>query len=279
MTLEAEYNNRARVPEHPQIIDCWQRDAAAWREASDCELDLVYGESDRSKLDLFHPTTGRHAAPVALFVHGGYWQALDRKFFSHMARGPNARGIAVAVASYDLCPDATVMDIVRQIRHACRWLWRRNGGIVTVYGHSAGGHLAAAMVATDWQAEDPALPAGLVPAALAISGLFDLEPLVETSINGALGLTAETAREASPLHWTPASGARLVAAVGGDESSEYLRQSRSVCEVWAARGAETLCDVIEGTNHFTVIAGLAEPASGLTETLCDLATGTGRPRQ
>ncbi|MDP3317930.1 MAG: alpha/beta hydrolase, partial [Bosea sp. (in: a-proteobacteria)] len=100
---ETQYNNRARVPEHPQVIASWARDAEAYRAEALCELGVSYGESERQRYDLFKPETMRGNA-IVLFIHGGYWQALDRSFFSHMARGLNRRGIPVAVVGYDLCP-------------------------------------------------------------------------------------------------------------------------------------------------------------------------------
>src|SRR5919202_1812750 len=185
MDYEAEYDNRARVPEHAAITEAY------------AELDIAYGPSERQRLDLFWPDAPEPAG-LAVFVHGGYWQRNARDGFSHMARGANAHGIAVAVPGYDLCPAVTVDDIVNQIRACCRFLWQRFGKRLVVAGHSAGGHLAAAMVATDWPALDATLPADLVPAGLTISGVFELAPLTRTSINDALGLDEAAARAASP---------------------------------------------------------------------------------
>ncbi|WP_048860786.1 alpha/beta hydrolase, partial [Acidisphaera rubrifaciens] len=152
---EAEYNNRAKVPEHPAIIAQWAADSAAFRAAQPgAALDLAYGPSARQRLDLFRPagSTGT-GAPLAMFIHGGYWQGLDKSFASHLARGLVARGVAVAVPSYDLCPDVTLDAIVAQMRAAVAWLVARHGAPVFAMGHSAGGHLAAMLLATDWRAE------------------------------------------------------------------------------------------------------------------------------
>jgi arylformamidase len=143
---EAEYNNRARVPEHPQIFAAWARDAAAYRDEAAgerrAELGLPYGATTRQTIDLFAPAGGA-AAPLALFIHCGYWRSLEPALFSHVARGLNGHGVAVAVAGYDLCPQARIADIIGQTRQACLYLWRRFGRRITVCGHSAGGHLAA----------------------------------------------------------------------------------------------------------------------------------------
>jgi arylformamidase len=267
MDLEAEYNTRARVPEHPAHIAGWQRDAAAWRQACPrAELDLAYGPWPRERLDLFHPAPAGEA-PLALFIHGGYWQALDRSFASHCARGLNRRGIAVAVPSYDLCPAVPLETIVAQMRAACRFLWQRTGRRILATGHSAGGHLAAMLLATDWPACDPALPAGLVHAALPISGVFELEPLLATSIGAGLRLTPAEARALSP-RWLPSPGRPLHCVVGGAESGEFLRQSRDMAAAWGGSFA-----ALPGADHFTVIAPLADPASGLVAVTERLARG------
>jgi arylformamidase len=202
-----------------------------------------------------------------MFIHGGYWQGLHPSFFSHLARGLHAHGIGVAIPGYDLCPTVQLADIVDQIRAACRKLAPR--GPLVVAGHSAGGHLAACMLATKWE-EHGAL-AGLVPAAYAISGLFDLRPLVSTSLNAALRLSEAEAACLSPLLWTAPAGRTLDALVGGEESAEYLRQSRNMAERWGAAGVATRFDVVPGANHFTVIAALADPDSRMTIRLAELA--------
>jgi arylformamidase len=266
---EAEYNNRARVPEHPAIIEGWARDAAAYRGANPPQ-PIAYGPSERQFIDLFHPAVPDHEAKTVLFVHGGYWQNLAPSSFSHMTRGLNAHGVAVAIAGYDLCPQVRVGDIVEQVRAACRELARFEKHLV-VAGHSAGGHLTACMVATNWPAVDEKLPAGFVSAGYAISGLFELKPLVPTSINKALGMDEAEAELLSPLSWAPPAGLVLDAVVGGEESAEYLRQSRTIAERWGAAGVRTRYEAVPGANHFTVIAPLADPHSAMTRRVAELA--------
>jgi arylformamidase len=271
---EVEYNNRARVPDHPDIFARWAREAAAYRERmkadENAELGLAYGPSARQKVDLFFPEATGHT-PLAMFVHGGYWRSLDHSTFSHVAAGLNARGIAVAVAGYDLCPQVTIAQIVDQIRTACLFLWRRFGQRIMVYGHSAGGHLAACMVATDWKKLDPKAPADLVPAGYSISGLFDLTPLVATAMNADLRLDEPTAARLSPLAWPVAAGRAFDAVVGGAESAEFLRQSRIVAEGWRARGVETRYEEVAGANHFTVVDPLSDANSAMTARCAALA--------
>lgn len=267
---ETEYNNRARVPEHPEIIAGWARDAAAYRAEAFCELGVSYGEGARQRYDLFKPETVRGNA-IAMFIHGGYWQALDPSFFSHMARGLNLRGVPVAVVGYDLCPQVELGHIVWEIQQAAASLWQRFRLPVVAAGHSAGGHLSACALATDWKNVDPELPDQLVPAAYGISGLYNLKPLTETSINGALKLTVEAAELESPLFWPAPARLTMDAVVGGAESEEYLKQSRRITDVWGLEGVRTRYEEIDGANHFTVIAGLADPENAMTRRIAELA--------
>ena len=263
---EVEYNNRARVPENPSLIAGWARDAAAYRERH-APRSIRYGPGARNSIDFF---PGDDSGEIVVFIHGGYWQALDSSFFSHLAGGLNAHGIGVAIPCYDLCPDVTVDDIIRQMRTASGEL-ARLGRRLVVSGHSAGGHLAACMLATDWPAFDASIPEDLVMAAYAISGLFDLGPLVETSINSALRLDHAAAWAASPLFWNAPLRGSLDAVVGENESAEYFRQSRSIVDAWGAAGLATRFGTIANANHFTAIAPLADANSAMVGRLKELA--------
>ena len=179
-------------------------------------------------------------------------------------------GIAVAVVGYDLCPVVTIADIVEQIRRACIYLWQRFPRPILASGHSAGGHLAAAMVATDWPSLYPKAPADLVPAGYAISGVFDLLPLLGLPVNQDLRLDAVEARRLSPLLWRVPPGRTLDAAVGDLETSEFKRQSRAIAEAWTKENAQTRYAELPG-NHFTVIEPLADPASAMVSRLAELA--------
>lgn len=271
LNLEAEYNNRARVPEHPGIISGWKEAAAAFRAAhKNAELGISYGESAQQMLDVFWPDASRDA-PLTLFIHGGYWQALDPSFFSHLAKAANANGVAFALCGYDLCPQVSIAGIIEQVRAAALHLWKKYRRPIVASGHSAGGHLAACLAATDWKRCDAEVPENLVPSGLAISGLFDLVPLVPTTVNAALKLDDTEAARLSPIHW-PLPGVRVLDVwVGGAESSEYLRQSRTVTEVWKKHGAKTAYRELDGANHFTVLDPLNDPGSGISQRLAALA--------
>lgn len=269
LDLEVEYNNRARVPEHPAIIAGWAADAAAFRAGhAAAALDQAYGTGERHRYDWFPAASPREGAPVLLFIHGGYWQALDKSFHSHMAAGANAHGLDVAVMSYDLCPQVKLAVIVDNVIACIRHLHQRTGCRVLPFGHSAGGHLAACMAAANWPRIGEA--ADIIAAAMPVSGLFHLAPLVPTSVNKAVGMDAGEAAVLSPLTWSPQVGLKVTAVVGGEEPSEYQRQTRSLVEAWGALGAITRRIVVPGANHFTVILPFADPSSDLTRELVAL---------
>jgi arylformamidase len=270
---EKEYDNRGRVPEHPEIFARWEAETKAYRAARpDAELGLSYGPSPRQTMDLFPAKDNDAMTPLAMFIHGGWWRSLDPAMFSQMAKGANAHGVSVAVIGYDLCPQVSVATIIEQVRAACLALWRRTGKRIFVYGHSAGGHLTACMVAQDWKVFASDAPADLVPAGYAVSGVFDLSPILQVTPNQDIRLDAEQARACSPLFWKVPRGRRLDAVVGGLESSEFLRQSKTLAEAWGARGVETRYEEIAGTNHFTVIDPLADPDSAMTRRVVQMAT-------
>jgi arylformamidase len=266
---EAEYNNRKRVPEHVEIAERWALLASAYRLAGDAQFDQRYGSRERQRYDLFRAADAD--APLVVYIHGGYWQRGDRKDYSFVARELNAQGIAVAVPSYTLCPAVSVMEIGDEIQQCLAALWKQTKKRPTVIGHSAGGHLTAEMMSRSWSGFT-GVPADLVHTGYAISGVFDLAPLIGTSINEAVGLKEGIARAASPLFRPPPpKGRRLVAAVGGEESAEFLRQSREIAEKWSAVGVEARCEVIAGANHFTIVDELIRPGSVMLTQIVTLA--------
>jgi arylformamidase len=269
---ETEYNNRTRVPEHPEIFARWQRDAGAYRKAArSAKLGVHYGPSPRQIIDIFAAKDDNATTPLAMFIHGGWWRSLEPAMFSQMAAGPNAHGVTVVVAGYDLCPQVGIATIIEQMRAACLWLWRQRRKRIFVYGHSAGGHLAACMAATDWKTLAPDAPDDLVAAAYAISGVFDLVPLAQISVNQDLRLDERSARAASPLYWRVPPGRSLDAVVGALESSEFLRQSSTITEAWRQAMAQTRYEAIADANHFTVIEPLGRADSAMTKRVVELA--------
>jgi len=268
---EGQYNNRANVPEHPELLADWAARSAAWAEDARAMRTLSYGDGDAEMLDLF--LADAEGAPVHMYIHGGYWQANDRKSSSFVARPLVEAGAHVAVIDYGLCPNVTIDEIVRQCRVALAWLWReseRFGGDpdrITVSGHSCGGQLVGMAMAADWAEFGADLPKDLVKGGVSVSGVFDLEPLLNTTINIKVGMDGETARRNSPLFMEPASGAPLALYWGGDETDAFRWQSETMAEVWGAKGVETVAEAISGVNHFTVLTGMEDPAHPATRAI------------
>jgi arylformamidase len=264
--LDAQYNNRARIPDHPQIFARWANASALARQQAPCQLDVPYGDGAGETLDVFLPEQAN--APVFVFVHGGYWRALDKSDHSFVAPALVNAGALVVVPNYALCPAVTIDHIALQMVKVLAWTYRnaaRLGGNprhIVVGGHSAGGQLAAMLLSCTWPQVSADLPERLVQSALSISGLFDLEPLRHTPfIAKDLRLTAASARRLSPALF-PAPEGTLVAVVGGDESEEFIRQNALIRRAWGATSVP-VCEAIPNTNHLTVLHDLADARAPL----------------
>jgi arylformamidase len=262
--FEAQYNNRALVPEHPQIIARWVSESAKTRATARCELDLEYGTSFLEKLDLFFPEAPSKA--LLVFIHGGYWRSLDKNDFSFLASAFTKQGITVAMINYGLAPQLRIDDIVRQSRVAVAWLAqnaRRYGADASklyIAGHSAGAHLAAMMAATHWPSVSTMLPIDLVKGAICISGIYDLDPLRFTAVNQDVRLDEAAAKRLSPALMQPPVKLPMLMGVGGDESDEFKRQNKLLVERWSSVSA--IQDIpLPGTNHFSVVEELANAES------------------
>lgn len=268
MTLAAQYSNRELVPDHPQIIASWHSDAQDFRARAKADIDLSYGAGPRNRFDLFHPRADKDG-PLVVFIHGGYWRSFDKSVFSHMAAGATAHGLTVAVPSYSLCHAVQVHDIIDELRQFCLEAGRLTGRRLLVCGHSAGGHLAACMAATDWSLLGA--PPDLIQAGLSISGLFDLRPLLATPLNDDIRLTASSALAASPLSWPVPQSLSFHSWVGALESREFIRQSETLSAAWTGLGLDAPHVEVAGKNHFTVPDGLADPKSAMTRQIVALA--------
>lgn len=265
--LERMYNNRMRVPDHGDYFARWAAESALARRSLPCELDVPYGDAPRERLDAF-AAKGK-GAPLVVFMHGGFWKALDKSFHSFVAAALHDAGAAVVLPNYSLCPQASIPQITLQVARAVAWSWhhaRRLGADprrIVVMGHSAGGQLAAMMLTCAWPLLDEALPAGLVRRGLGISGLYDLAPLMQVpSLQEVLRLTPLQVRQVSPARLPVAARARFYAVVGGDESGEHLRQNRLLQQSWG-RERVPVASALTGLNHFSVLDALTRPGHRL----------------
>jgi arylformamidase len=267
--LDAQYNNRARVPDHANHLQGWAEASALARKHSPVLLDVAYGQGANETLDIF-PTAARNA-PVLVFVHGGYWRTLDKSDCSFIAPAFTAAGALVVVPNYALCPAVSIEHIALQTAQAVAWAWRHaaeHGGDpsrLALVGHSAGGHLAAMMLSCRFKELGDDLPAQPLAGALSISGLYDLEPLRLTPfLQADLQLTPVSVKRLSPAFFPRPKGGKLYATVGLEESDEFLRQNRLIRDVWGPT-AVPVCETVAGANHFSVLNSLADPQGRLHE--------------
>ena len=255
--LEREYNNRALVPEHPAIFEKWRADSAAFRAQADAELDIAYGDDVLQRLDVFPAPNARG---TMVFIHGGYWRSLDKSDFSFVAAPFVADGISVAMFNYRLCPATSLTDVVDDCRKAFMWIMAsgpaHNLSIarLALTGHSAGGHLVSMLFATDWHARG--IDAKCIVGGAALSGVFDLVPLLRCSMNDDLGLDAASANALSPIHVASQIDAPLYLAAGGDESAAFIEQTRQLHRAWPANCP--VAEIVPLRNHFTIVEELAQ---------------------
>jgi len=262
--LEKQYATVPMVPDYPAIAARWARDSAEavlrFRPGT-----IAYGTGERRMIDLYRPE-GAADPPVLVFLHGGYWQRRHRRDFAFIVGPWLARGVAVAMPGYPLCPEVSLAALVEDVRTAAVTLWNAAPSLGLsrrwlVGGHSAGGHLAATLAATDWAVRG-AHDLGFV-GVLPSSGVFDLPPLLGTTLNVALALDCPEAMRLSALYLAPPKRLRVIAAVGGAESAEFLRQSQGLARRWARAGAEAAVLELPGRNHFTAQDAWGEPGGAL----------------
>jgi len=265
--LDAQYNNRAKVPGFEAHVARWVEQGARARETLAPRLDVRYGDGERQAVNVY-AAHGATPAPVLVWIHGGYWMSLTKDHNDFVASGFAPHGVAVVNVEYALMPGARMDELVRQCRAAVAWAianaasFGGDASRVWVAGHSAGGHLTAAVAAADWRAQ-PGVPAGTRPAGgFAFSGLHDLEPIRLCYLNDTLAMDEAEARRNAPLGMAPPPDGDWTLLVGGAEGPEYLRQSADLAAAWGSDDARRVrMEVVAGADHFSIVGPLADPGS------------------
>lgn len=273
IALDAQYNLRAAVKEYEAYFEEWERRSQHTRRHLAGELNVAYGSYSLETLDIFF--SAQSNAPLLVFIHGGYWQGLDKNQFSHIADGFVPVGVATAVVNYGLAPDVNMDEIVRHNHNALAWIWRHahkfgyDPNRIYVCGHSAGGHLAALLAATDWVSFDQALPPQLIQGICAVSGIFDLEPIRLSYLNDVLGMDAAVSKRNSPLNRLPDKRVPLILALGDLETDEFRRQTRIFAESWRSKGFPVDIIHMAGLQHYSVVNEIARAKSPLNRAILE----------
>lgn len=264
--IEAQMNPRVAVPDAEAYIADYVERSAEVRSRLNGRLDVSYGDTPLQGLDVF-PAPDNARAPIHIFMHGGYWRALDKSANSFIADALVRAGATTILLNYDLCPAVTLDDIVDQIIKAIAWVHKNAAELggdpnrIYVSGHSAGGQLAMMALAHDW--ENDGLPADLIKGVVGVSGVYELSPLLRTSVNDDVRLTEDMAARNSPTLHPPTSTAPMVIAVGQQEPEAFIAQSKDFHQVCVDRGFDSQYLECPGDDHFSILYSLANPISGL----------------
>jgi len=279
--LDAEYDLRPLVPNHLEIFTRYTRDGQSTTSRQEMISDIVYGQNSKQTLDFFPTAQGHDLAPVVCFIHGGYWRNKDKSDFHYLAPAFTQAGVHFVLINYTLAPEASMDQIVQENREAVAWLAANaaDHGIdpkrIHVTGHSAGGHLVAMLMATDWSScAGGHLGSDVLAGGTAISGLFDLEPIRLCYLNESLRLDNEQALRNSPVGLSPTAKAPLILALGGDETSEYHRQQEALLRSWSKHDLPLSIVEMPGLNHYDVIDHLGHPGSALHHAVIDQVRGS-----
>jgi len=260
--IDAQYDVQKAVTDFS--LDFFPTNSAKARSELDCKLNVPFGPTLAEHLDIF--PAAQPNAPILVFIHGGYWRMLSSKEFSFVAYGPVSAGVTVVVTNYEICPKVTIDEIVRQSRASVAWVYNNAatfGGDrerIYVSGHSAGGHLTAMLMATEWE-QDYGLPKTIIKGGCAISGLFDLMPFPYSWLQPSLQLTWYQVLRNSPILHLPKQAPPLIVTCGGEESAEFLRQSQDFLTAWKAKGLKGEYLALPGMNHFTASVGFLKADS------------------
>jgi arylformamidase len=267
--MEYQYNPRVSVPEYPELAKVRAAQARKVRERAKSWLNVPYGSSARELLDIY--AADKPGGPVLIYIHGGYWRSGSKEDNCNFVPTFTQRGATVVLVEYDLCPQVTVSDIVRQTRASIAWVYRNimrysgDPGRIFISGHSAGGHLTAMALANDWTKEG--LPRDMIKGAVATSGVYDLDMVMKISVQEQAQLTPELAKANSPFRHPPLVRCPLVVAVGGAEPKGWQQMSEDYFQFCKQSGMNAEYLVVPGANHYTMTEKLLDETNPLTQAL------------
>jgi arylformamidase len=271
-----DYANQRAVPDFNSYFERWRSSSEAFRNSASCILDVPYGPGWRETADIFPVEIGRKV-PVFVFIHGGWWYFLDKKDHSFLAKPYHEEGCVCVCVTYPLAPAVTITEIVASVRQSLLWVYRnieRFGGDpdrIHIAGHSAGGHLTAMMMLTDWT--HYGAPHNLVKSGCAVSGLFELGELVNVPQNASFRMLPSVANRNSPIRLIPEAASPFVVCVGKNETAGFLRQHKAFVSAWSSEARPLVDASIEGENHFSIIEHLARRESSLFKTFMSYVQG------
>jgi len=264
--FDLQYNPRATITNFQEYFDRDEARSLAALPRLDGYLDVPYGPHEAQKMDIFRARGPSKA--VLMFIHGGYWRALDKRFYNFLAPALTDAGVTFANVNYALCPTVTIEEIVRQVLQAGAWLYRNASNFggdprrLYVTGNSAGGHLTAMMLAALWPVFAPDLPRKVFQGGLSISGVHDLRPLVGAEfLKPQVNFDLAVARRCSPVLMPPATDAKLWTCVGGAEPKAFHDLNAAIAQAWPKVFAGDI--KMPGENHLSVVEKLGDPSSAL----------------
>lgn len=273
-----QYNNRELVPDFQSHLHNMALLSEKIRQTTTCQLDIAYEDKAQGRgqtLDYFPAKSASKPTALLVFIHGGYWRALDKKEHSFIAPTFIENDIAVAIPNYSLCPTVHIEDIVMELMACMRWLYLHAQELnidparIYIAGHSAGGHLVTQLLCALWPIYDAKLPANLIQGGLSLSGIHDMEMMrLAPFLQKDLRLTKASVARLSTAYLKPNSHIRFIAAVGAEESSEFLRQNNLITQAWKSQCFQKI--ELVGKNHFTALLELSAKDTVLSRTLLRL---------
>jgi arylformamidase len=273
-TLDSQFNNRQHVPEYADYLNRWELLSRETERTLPVIKDVPYGRLPAERLDVY-PSL-QQEPKVLIFIHGGYWQMLDKAMFHFIAKRFHSYGITTILLKYPLAPEVLMDQVVLSCRNAIKWLYNNVSAFdgdpdqMYVAGHSAGGHLAAMLMATDWKLFSPGIPVNVLKGACFLSGMFNLVPVQLSYLNKVLKMDLETAIRNSPETLEPPEAAPLIVAVGEAETAEFRDQSHELYTRWKDKARDIQLLKLPQLNHYSIVESLVDPNSALHKAICKL---------